>query len=97
MHHLSFKNSKTNNNPKEWKSDWTGKENINVEKTSFRNEIIETIEKTKAISMREQENLTKVKINKSKEKYLNFANLAIQEFCDDMELDINNVNTTFYA
>ena len=47
--------------------------------------------------MREQENLTKVKINKSKEKYLNFANLAIQEFWDDMELDINDANTTFYV
>ena len=76
MYHLSFKNSKTNNNPKEWKSDWTGKENINVEKTSFRNEIIETIEKTKAISMREQENLTKVKINKFKRKISQFCKLS---------------------
>ena len=47
--------------------------------------------------MSERENLTKVKINKSQEKYLNFANLAIQEFCDDIELDMNDVNTMLYA
>ena len=47
--------------------------------------------------MSERENLTKVKINKSQEKYLNFANLAIQEFCNDIELDINDVNTMLYA
>ena len=45
--------------------------------------------------MSERENLTKVKIKKSQEKYLNFANLPIQEFCDDIELDIN-VNTILY-
>ena len=73
-------NDKTNSNPKKRKSDRTGKENNHVEYTSFRNEIIETIEKTEAISMSENENLTKAKINKSQEKYLNFANLAIQEF-----------------
>ena len=59
-----------------------------MEYTSFRNEIIETIE---------NENLTKVKIKKSQEKYLNFANLAIQKFCDDIELDMNDVNTMLYA
>ena len=62
----------------------------------FRNEIIETIEKTEATSMSEQENLTEVKAKKS-QKNLNFANLAIQEFCDDTELDMNNVNTMLYA
>ena len=31
----------------------------------FRNEIIETIEKTKVMNMSERENLTKVKIKKS--------------------------------
>ena len=62
----------------------------------FRNEIIETIEKTEATSMSEQENLTEVKVKKS-QKNLNFANLAIQEFCDDTELDMNNVNTMLYA
>ena len=30
--------------------------------------------------MNERENLTKAKINKLREKYLNFANLTIQEF-----------------
>ena len=40
-------------------------------------------------------NVTKVKI-KSQEKYINFANLAIQEFCDDIELDMNDVNTMLY-
>ena len=34
---------------------------------------------------------------KSKEKQLNFANLAIQEFCDDIELDMNDVNAMLYA
>ena len=47
--------------------------------------------------MSERENLTKVKVKTSQEKYLNFAiqefNLAIQEFCDDIELDTNYVNT----
>ena len=62
----------------------------------FRNEIIETIEKTEATSMSEQENLTEVKVKKS-QKNLNFANLAIQEFCDDTELDMNNVNAMLYA
>ena len=51
-----------------------------------RNEIMEAIEKTAAVSMIEHENLAKVKTKKSEEKYLNFANLAIQEFCDDIEL-----------
>ena len=71
---------------------------IKLEKKTmmFRNEIIETIEKTEATSMSEQENLTEVKVKKS-QKNLNFANLAIQEFCDDTELDMNNVNTMLYA
>ena len=33
----------------------------------------------------------------SQEKYLNFTNLAVQEFCEDIELDINDVNTMLYA
>ena len=47
--------------------------------------------------MSESGNLTKVKIKKSQEKYLNFANLAIQEFCDDIELDMIDVKTMLYA
>ena len=47
--------------------------------------------------MSERENLTKVKVKKSQEKYLNFENLAIQEFCDDIEIDKNDVNTMLYA
>ena len=43
-------NSETNGNPKKRKSDQTEKENNDVEYTSFRNEIIETIEKTEAIT-----------------------------------------------
>ena len=98
MSHPSVnENSKTNSNPKKRKSDQTGKENNDVEYTSFRNEIIETIEKIEAISMSKRENLTKVKIKKSQEKYLNFANLAIQEFCDDIELDMNDINVMLYA
>ena len=38
-----------------------------------------------------------MKIKKSEEKYLNFTNLAVQEFCEDIELDINYVNTMLYA
>ena len=90
-------NSKTNSNPEKQKSDQTEKENNDVEYTAFRNEIIETTEKTEAISMNERENLTKVKVKKSQEKYLNFENLAIQELCDDIELDMNDVNTLLYA
>ena len=78
------------------KSDQIGKENDFVY-TSLRNEFIETIEKTEAINMSEHENLTNVKVKKSHEKHLNFANLAIQNFCDDIELDMNNVNTLLYA
>ena len=84
-------NSKTNSNPKKRKSDRIGKENND----SFRNKIIDTIEKTKAMSM--SENLIKVKIKKSEEKYLNFANAAIQEFYDDIELDMNDLNTILHA
>ena len=77
MYHLSVnENSKTNSNLKKRKSDQTERENNDVQYTSFRSEIIETIEKTEAISMSEHENLTKVKINKSHEKYLNFANFC---------------------
>ena len=47
--------------------------------------------------MSERENLTNVKVKRSQEKCLNFANLAIQEFCDDIELEINDVNTILYA
>ena len=47
--------------------------------------------------MSEHENLTKVKVKKLQEKQVNFANLAIQEFCDDIELDMNDVNTMLYA
>ena len=47
--------------------------------------------------MNERENLTKIKIKKSQGKYLNFAILAIQEFYDDIELDVNDVNTMLYA
>ena len=49
------------------------------------------------IILKKRENLTKVKIRRSQEKYFSFANLAIQEFCDDMELDMNNANTMLYA
>ena len=28
---------------------------------------------------------------------MNFENLAIQKFCDDIELDMNDVNTMLYA
>ena len=47
--------------------------------------------------MSERENITTVKVKKSQEKYLNFTNLAIQKFCDDIELDMNDVNTMLYA
>ena len=63
----------------------------------FRNEIIEIIDKSEAISISERESLTKVKVKKSHEKYLNFANLSIPEFCDDIELDMNDVNAILYA
>ena len=43
-------------------SDWTEKQNNDVQYTYIRNEIIETIEKIEAISMSERENLTKGKI-----------------------------------
>ena len=58
-------NSEANSNSKKRKSDRTGKENNDVAYTSFPNKIIETIEKTEAISMRKRENLTKVKVKKS--------------------------------
>ena len=62
MSHLNVnENSKTNSNPKKRNSDRTGKENNDVEYTSFRNKINETIKKTEALSMSEHENLTKVK------------------------------------
>ena len=62
MSHLNVKeNSKTNSNPKKRNSDRTGKENNDVEYTSFRNKINETIKKTEALSMSEHENLTKGK------------------------------------
>ena len=48
-------NSKTNSNSKKRKSDRTEKENNDVEYTSFRNEVIETVEKTEAISMSDRE------------------------------------------
>ena len=68
MSHLSvYESSKTNSNSKNRKSDSTGKENNDVQYTSFRNEIIKTIEKTEAMSMSGRENLTKVKIKKSQE------------------------------
>ena len=60
MSHPSVnENSKSNRNPKKSKNNRTGKENNDVEYTSFRDEIIETIEKTGAISMSERGNLTK--------------------------------------
>ena len=50
MSHPSVnENSKTNSKPKKRKSDQTGKENNDVEYTSFRNEIIETIKKLKPL------------------------------------------------
>ena len=99
MYHLSVnENSKTNSSPKKCRIDRIGKENNDVEYTSFRNKIIETSgKKNKAISMSEPANLTKVKIKKSQENDLNFANLAIQEFCDDIEMDMNGVNTMLYV
>ena len=52
MSHPSVnENSKTNSNPKKPKSGRTGKENNDVEYTSFRNKIIEAIKKTEAIGM----------------------------------------------
>ena len=43
--------------------------------------------------MSEHEKLRKVKIKESQEKYLKYANLVFQEFCDEIELDMNDVNT----
>ena len=60
-------NSSTNSNPRKQKSDRTGKESNDVEYTTLRNEIIESIKKSEAISMSECENLTKVKLKKSQE------------------------------
>ena len=97
MSHPSVnENSKTNSKPKKQKSDQTGKES-NVEHTSFRNEIVETIRKTEAISISERGTLANVKEKRSQERYLNFTNLAIQEFCGGINLEINNVNTMLYA
>ena len=60
--HLSInKCSKTNSNPKKGKSDRTGKENSDVEFTSFRTEIIKNIAETEAISTSERENLRKLR------------------------------------
>ena len=85
MSHASvIENSKTKRNSKKRNSDWTEQKNNDVEYTWLRNEIIETIEETEAISMSEREKLTKVKMEKSQEKYINFANVAVQEFCDDL-------------
>ena len=39
------------------------------------------------------ENLTKVKIKTSQEKFLKFAKSAIQKIFDDIVTDMNNVNT----
>ena len=47
--------------------------------------------------MSEWENLTKVKIKKSQETCFKFENLVIQELCDDIELDMNNVNIMLHA
>ena len=75
MFHPSVnENTKTNSNPKKRKSDQTGKENNDVEYTSFRNKIIETIEKTEAISMSEREKLTKVKV-KNLQLFKNFVTI----------------------
>ena len=58
MSHPSVnENSRTNSNPKKRKSDRNGKENNDVGYTSFRNEIVETIEKTEAMSMKTCENV----------------------------------------
>ena len=85
MSHPSvIENSKTKRNSKKRNSDWTEQKNNDVEYTWLRNKIIETIEETEAISMSEREKLTKVKMEKSQEKYINFANMAVQEFCDDL-------------
>ena len=93
--HSSFnKNSKTNCNPKKQKNDRLGRKSNGIKYTSFRNGIIQNIEKD--ISMGDRENLLKAKIKKSQEKYLNFANLAIQEFCNCIELDIKDVHTLLY-
>ena len=98
MSHLSVnEKSKIISNPRKRKTHLTGKENNDVEFIVFRNEIIETTEKAEAVSMSEGENLTKEKLRNSQKKYLNFANLPIQEFCDDIELDMNDANTMLYA
>ena len=59
--------------------------------------LLKLFKKNEAINMSERENLTKVKIKKSQEKYLNFANLAIKEICDDNELDMNDTNTMLHT
>ena len=69
---------KINSCPKKRKNNRTRNENNDVEYTSFRSKIIEGIGKTEAICMTEPENLAKVKIKKSQEKYLNFANLTME-------------------
>ena len=67
---------KINSYPKKRKNNRTRNENNDVEYTSFRSKIIEGIGKTEAICM--TENLAKVKIKKSQEKYLSFANLTME-------------------
>ena len=41
------------------------------------------------------ENLTKVKIKTSQEKFLKFAKSSIQKIFDDIVTDMNNVNTMY--
>ena len=88
-------NSKTNSNPKKTKEWLKWKRNNDVEDTSFRNETIGNIQKTEAIIRSKCENLTKVKIKTSQEKFLKFAKSAIQKIFDDIVTDMNNVNTMY--
>ena len=79
--------------------------NENTKTVTLKNErVIKLEKKTMMLSILRLETkllrlLKKIKllVKKSQEKYLNFENLAIQKFCDDIELDMNDVNTMLYA
>ena len=90
-------NSKTNNNHKKRKTDQTGKKPITLSILRLDTRLLTQLKKLKRLVFPKSENLTKVKVKNPQEIYLNFANLAIQKFCDDNELDMNDVNTMLYA
>ena len=64
---------------------------------NFKREVTENIEKFGIEKMKERVDLTKIKVKRTQQKYISFANQVIEEISSSSEMSINEINTVLYS